>query len=270
MRAATAASILVQPVAFANPYLADANRDADHAGPSTDYADHAIHGADHVNHAGLDANHANHDQPATDNDGQRHHGCRDLSSDVPVRRDPGADSQADIQPYRHTDGHHTDGSGEVAGKDAIGHADAGPHHREGQPIRVGRPDHDPQGLRQRHANYLENHLVSQAETQADAQAETQAHTQAHPHCEAHAHRYAHRNPGRHQLAQRCQDGAARRAGQPLRRGRARAGEQRTGTFGPVERERLGDGREHFRCRHPAAGVSRERRVTKLQLRLRQR
>ena len=138
MRAATAARIFVQPVAFADPYLADADGGADHANPNTHYADHGAH---HVNygadHAGPNADH---DQPVTGNNGQRHHGYPDLSSDAPVRRDPGADSQADIQPRHHAQGHHAERSSEVAGKDAIGHADADPHHREGQPICVDHPD----------------------------------------------------------------------------------------------------------------------------------
>ena len=167
MRAAAAASILVQSVAFADPYLADADRGANHANPNTHYADddahHTVNGADH---AGTDADP---DQPVTDNDGQCHHRYRDLFSDAPIRRDFDADSQAAIQSRRHADGHHPQGSGEVAGKDPIGYADADPHHREGQPIRVGHPDQDPQGLRQPHAN----HLVSQADAQAEAQAEAQ-------------------------------------------------------------------------------------------------
>lgn len=149
MRAATAASIFVQPVAFADPYLADADRGADHANPNTHYTDHrAVHGAHYADHgahhvncgAGHAGPNADHDQPVTGNNGQRHHGYPDLSSDAPVRRDPDADSQADIQPRHHAEGHHAEGSSEVAGKDAIGHADADPHHREGQPICVDHPD----------------------------------------------------------------------------------------------------------------------------------
>jgi hypothetical protein len=106
MRAATAASILVQPVAFANPYLADADHGANHTGLNTHHANHGAHHPSlNADRADLDANQVNRctkpDQPVTDNDGQRHHGCRDLSGDSPVRRDPGADSQADIQPHRH-------------------------------------------------------------------------------------------------------------------------------------------------------------------------
>ena len=68
MRAATAASILVQPVAFADPDLADTDRGANHANPNTHHAD------DGANHAGTDADP---DQPVTDNDRQCHHRYRD-------------------------------------------------------------------------------------------------------------------------------------------------------------------------------------------------
>jgi hypothetical protein len=68
MRAATAASILVQPVAFADPDLADADRGANHANPNIHYA---VDGAHHT------VDDAHPDQPITDNDGQRHHGYRD-------------------------------------------------------------------------------------------------------------------------------------------------------------------------------------------------
>ena len=71
-------------------------------------------------------------------------------------------------------------------------------------------------------------------------------------------------------AKRRQDGVAHHAGQPLRRGRACAGEQRTRARGTVDRERLDNGRERPRRHDPAAGDAGERRGARLQLRLRQR
>ncbi len=109
MRAAAAAGLAAQPVAFADPHVADADGGADHADPDADDA-HDTDSQHDASHADPDADRTDigtgHDQPVTDNDGQRHHGHPDSSSEFSrdaVGPAPGADPHADVQPRRHAD-----------------------------------------------------------------------------------------------------------------------------------------------------------------------
>ena len=113
MRAATAAGLAAQSVAFADPHLADADGDANHADPVTNNLHHDA--SSDITPASPDISPADrddarndigtrHDQPVTDNDGQRHRGYHDPFSDChgdAVRRHSGTDPHADVQPSRH-------------------------------------------------------------------------------------------------------------------------------------------------------------------------
>jgi hypothetical protein len=116
MRAATAAGLVAQPVAFADPNVTDADGDAKHADPITNNPRPDIDDADpDIKHADPDIKHADpdaartdigtsHDQFVTDNDGQGQHGHPDPFSDCAgdsVRRHSGTDPHADVQPRRH-------------------------------------------------------------------------------------------------------------------------------------------------------------------------
>ena len=106
MRAATAAGLVAQPVAFADPYVTDADGDAKHADPITNNPHHDAN--PDSNPADPDADRTDigtsHTQPVTDNDGQRYRGHPDPFSDCDgdfVRRHSGTDPHADVQPRRH-------------------------------------------------------------------------------------------------------------------------------------------------------------------------
>ena len=107
MRAAAAADLAAQPVAFADPHVTDADGDAKHADPVANNPHHDAH--PDINPADPDADRTDigtsHDQPGTDNDGQRHRGHSDPSGDCDgdsVRRHCGTDAHADVQPRRQT------------------------------------------------------------------------------------------------------------------------------------------------------------------------
>ncbi len=110
MRAAAAAGLAAQPVAFADPHVTDADGDAKHADPVANNPHHDAH--PDINPADPDAARTDigtsHDQPGTDNDGQRHRGHSDPFERRGLRQTPRGTKRTRVEapPPRNVGEHH--------------------------------------------------------------------------------------------------------------------------------------------------------------------